>query len=70
MDFSSTYRLELQRQLELSWEKASLIPNVFRYPLRIEKERQTSGQFKFLIQVVKTFSPDILPTHSFAFCPL
>lgn len=69
VDFSLISAEELQDKIETTWNSAAQQPNVLRYELKVEKERQTTGEFGFLLQVdtkiIQKFLSQIITHHSF-----
>lgn len=63
IDFSTISAVDLQDTIETKWQAAAQKPNVLRYELKVDKERQTTGQFGFLIQVQLKFTFNPFP-HS------
>lgn len=51
LDFAKISALDLQNHIESCWTAAAQKPNVLRYQLKIEQERQIEGACGFLIQV-------------------
>lgn len=52
VDFCAISGEDLLVKIESTWKLAADTPNVLRYQLAIEKERQIEGAFGFLLQVV------------------
>lgn len=69
VDFSLISAAVLQDKIESTWYAAAQKPNVLRYELKVEKERQTTGEFGFLLQVdtkiIKSSFSQIITHHSF-----